>query len=235
VGEAVQVGPYQTAILTLLSQKPRLRIAVIGANDGKHADPLYGILEQHLAPRVELLLFEPQTQLIPYLNANLAFVENKRIFNHAVGEPGELTLHVIGEAHWEALQPRYAKDWPLYRAPTGVTSASRDNLRKWIAELRPDLDPEPMIETVKVPCSPLVDALEAKGIAPEIDVLQIDTEGHDDTVIHNCDLARTRPAIVNCETHHLGIERLRELLGLFEGAGYIVFAMQGQIMALRRE
>lgn len=233
--EDVQLGLYHMAVLALLSQKPELRIAVIGANDGKHGDPLHDLLKGPLAGRVELLLFEPQADLLPHLEANLAFVEKKRLFNLAVGAPGEVTLHRIAEAHWAELQPPYAANWPLYRAPTGVTSIHKQQLCAWIAKLRPELNPEEMIETLRVPSRPLAAALEAEGLPPELDVLQVDVEGDDDTVLYNSDLERTRPAVINAETEHLGIPRIQKLFAYLEGAGYFLVGLQGEILALRRE
>ncbi len=231
----MQIHYYQTAVLTLLTQKPRLRIVVVGANDGKHNDPIYETIRQNMAERVDLVLFEPQRDLIPYLDANYSFVAERHVINAAIGEGETMTLYTIRKDYWAQMQPEYAVNWPLYRAPSGVTSSRRDKVEEWVRKMLGETaDLERIIEQITVPARRLVDVLEENGIPREIDVLQVDVEGEDDTAIHCCDIAATRPAVIHCETHHLGIERIRRLCDYLAEQGYRIVSMKGEALAIRK-
>jgi len=58
--------------------------------------------------------------------------------------------------------------------------------------------------SIPVECIPLQDLLDRHGIA-HIDLLQIDTEGHDATVLETLDLGRVAPALIQYEHRHLTV------------------------------
>lgn len=207
-----QLSPYEAALQTLLACRGRVRIVQIGANDGSINDPVYNFVK-FAKDRTDILLVEPQEDLIPYLRQNYAFHPNAKVIQAAVGPPGTLELYAVEQAYWPELKPiKYAVDWPDYRAPTGVTSAERAHVHKWLNEnLKVPDDADKAIRSFQVPCMDVVGLVAETGFGTDVDVLQIDAEGFDDTVIYNANLDQIRPVIINFEIEHLSKERLTAL------------------------
>ena len=112
-------------------------ICIVGANDGKFGDPIFPLIESHLAKETDVLLFEPQPSLIPVLSGNYAFHPAHHIINAAVGPDSELVLHAVRQEAWSSLSPGYARNWPVYRAPTGITSSERQRVVDLGQDVRP--------------------------------------------------------------------------------------------------
>jgi FkbM family methyltransferase len=229
-----KLSPYDAALQTLLASRERVRIVQIGANDGSINDPVYKFVK-HAKGRTEILLVEPQENLIPYLRESYAFHPDATIIQAAVGPPGTLDLYAVDRAYWSQLkQIDYAHDWPEYRAPTGVTSAERAHVHKWLKEhlKKPD-DADKAIRKFQVPCMDVVGLLAETGFDKDIDVLQIDTEGFDDTVIYNANLDLLKPAIINFEGAHLPNERLAALTAHLQDHCYYMHLYGMDALAIR--
>src|SRR5690606_3854332 len=123
----------------------------------------------------------PQQQLIPYLQENYHFHPNKHIVNAAVGQEGLMTLYGVKQKYWKELNVPYATErgWPEYRAPTGVTSASKAHVATWLKKHLPKVETDDAIEEFAVPSHSLESILQEAGVEGPLDVLQIDTEGFD--------------------------------------------------------
>ena len=225
--------PYEVALLTLLSEKKRLRIAQVGANDGAVDDPLHNFVSL-ATDQTEICLIEPQQHLIPYLTKNYEFHPSKAIFNGAVGVRGELELYVVKQSYWSRLHVPYAKGWPEYSAPSGVTSSDRNHVRKWLEQyLKKGNDIDDAIDVLRVPSLPLPDILQSLGILGEIDVLQVDTEGFDDQIIYNSDIGALKPQLINFEAKHLPAKRYDELKIFLRDHGYLIARWQGDALAIQ--
>jgi FkbM family methyltransferase len=213
-----------------------LNIVVVGANDGKNNDPLYDYLA-NTKRKNTVVLIEPQQQLIPYLEENYRFHPDKHIVNAAVGPQGTMTLYGIKEQYWEQLNVPYAieRNWPPYRAPTGVTSSSKDHVANWLKKHMPDSNPESAITAFTVSSLGLESILETVGAKGEIDVLQIDTEGFDHSVIYNSNIQKTQPKIVFFEIVHLSNKALAELTDYLTSQDYELFHAQENSIALRNK
>lgn len=212
---------YHSAILALLSAKKNIRTVVIGANDGKHNDPLYTLLTEKLSAIMEIILFEPQKSLIPVLHEHYQFYKNYRVINCAIGSGLALKLFSVRPEYWNRMQPDYAADWPIYRAPTGVTSFCRDNVAHWVRKfLRPGEAVQDVLEENDVPCHPLVEALMMENIECNVDVIQVDTEGYDDEVLFCCEIEKTRPSVIRYEAKLLSEIRLTRLSDYLKTCGY---------------
>lgn len=208
----------------LLSSQDRLRIVQIGANDGRINDPLHALVAT--APeRIDILLVEPQPDLIPRLRASYAFHPAPGIFNGAVGQTGHLTLYTVRRECWPRLKTiDYAEDWPEYRAPTGVTSARRDHVLRWLrTHLADPRQAEESIERLEVPCVDLPTLLARTGFPGPPDLVQIDAEGCDDDVIYNCGLDRHAPRLVRFEAKHLPDARFARLARYLGDLGYVLW------------
>lgn len=132
-----------------------------------------------------------------------------------------MKLFSIREEFWDKVQPSYAaSDWLPYRAPTGITSSSRDHVEKWIKSIS-DCNPDDLIEENIVPCSELLDILSELETPASIDVLQIDTEGTDELVLSACNIDVIPPRLILIETSHLGKERLNDLTAGLKAKGYL--------------
>lgn len=209
------LSSYQAAILTLSGVKKKLNIVVVGANDGRYNDPLYDLVKGYLVDRVNMLLIEPQSSLIPIIYDNYNFLlrtsSQLRVVNVAVGCKGFLDLYVVKQEYWEAINPSYAQEWPIYRAPTGVTSSSKDHVVKWVRSHLHAIDPDVAVEKVTVPCESLTDIMQKEKFESKIGILQIDTEGAESDVIRSANLSETKPALIFFESKHLSKDELDEI------------------------
>lgn len=228
------VSPYWAAVLSAMPAQRPLRIVVVGANDGRFNDPIFRLVKNELTHSSEVVLFEPQKLLIPYLAENYAFHPAHTIVNAAVGPECELSLHVVKPEAWPLLRPAYARNWPEYRAPTGVSSGERDAVLKWIRKTAPEIeDPEVVVSEVRVPCAPLPDALRRIGLSPEVDVLQVDAEGLDDEVIYASEIGLSRPSVIYFEDANMPKARKDALHGFLK-RDYRLLAVDRDILAIRR-
>ena len=231
-----RLGAYESAVMGLLCASQHLRIVVVGANDGKHNDPIYTVVRDFISAHTQMILIEPQTRLHGYIAEHYAFHNDVHILGCAIGggeEAGTLELHALRPEYWSRAQPDYAKDWPVYRAPTGITSTDRNNVVTWANKHVKRLkDPDAAVESFEVPCRSLLSALFEVGLDTSIDVLQVDAEGFDDIVIYNSDIAQTRPRIVYFEGKTLTAERLAKLKVYLADHGYISLPIGGDVLAL---
>ncbi len=222
--------PYSIALKALIGIEHRLNIVIVGANDGKTNDPIYNFTMAK-SGKTHVLLIEPNTALLPYLHESYSSHPHHHIANCAIGEDGVLTLYAIKEDWWSNFQPDYAKDWPLYRAATGITSASREHLEASIAA-HSDLDFNQVIDILNVPSSTLKTLLTRLNWPTPIDVLQIDAEGHDDSVIYASNLELTRPKLIYFEFRHIPPDNVKPLLTYLSDHHYRIYEMDGDALAV---
>ncbi len=221
-----EITPYNAAVLALASVKPKLTIAVIGANDGKINDPIFPLVDGPLRQRVEMILVEPQSFLIETIKENYAFVEKAHVFNVAIGDQPTLRMYRVKEQFWERAASGSKRAWPTYRSATGVTSLQRENVLAWARKhLTSTADLDDAIEEFDVPGCRLGQLLSANQLPVAIDVLQVDAEGEDDTVIYCCDLEQTRPRLLFFENKNLSEQRTAALSSYLVGLGYDVFKL----------
>lgn len=228
--------PYECSLLSLLSCIDELKIVQVGANDGSINDPIYKFVRQ-FHKRTKILLVEPQEYLVPYLNENYSFHPNSFIYNGAIGPKGVLKLYSINKSYWKELNVKYAKDWPEYRAPTGVTSVNRQHVYHWLEKhlnLK-NIEIDKVIQENVVPSKELLELLEEMNFNQKIDVLQIDAEGYDDQVIYNSNINETTPKIINFEVKNLPPEKFENLKGYLESRGYVLSCHGGEALAIMSE
>ena len=219
--ELREMSHLESCLYALTNLRETLNIVQVGANDGAINDPLYGFVRAN-AHRTRVILCEPKAYLVPELERAYAFHGARFIFNGAVGPGPTLTLYRIRREHWEEFSVRYARGWPAYRAPTGVTSAHRDHVLDWVRKhYRGPRRPDEVIEEVSVECLDMAGLLHRAGLFDRVDVLQIDAEGFDDEVIRASDLPRLRPLVVNFEYRNLPAGRAADLRALLARAGYV--------------
>lgn len=223
-------NPYRALLRLLLALQGRLKIVIVGANDGMINDPIYEFVMAN-AGRTRVLLIEPLAEVLPYLRENYSRHPDHRIANCAVGNDGALHLYVVRREWWERFQPAYAKGWPPYRAPLGVSSSARGHLEQ---ALRCEgLEPDEAIGSVTVQAKELEAVLAEAGWQAPIDVLQIDAEGCDDSVIRSANLASSIPRLILFEHHNMPRERLEMLAEYLSAHRYRLYPAGGDTLAVR--
>ncbi len=205
----------QRADLSAQRQFPLLKIAVeahllnhpppaflqIGANDGIRSDPLHELILAHHMPG---LLVEPLPDIFATLCETYSGEAQLRFEQCAIGEKdGTVTMF------------RFRHDAAVPDWAHGMASFSRKHLAKF-ANLQ---EHQEAIEPVAVPCL-TVRSLLAKHDFPDVDLLQIDTEGFDYTVIREALNAGLRPALINYENEHLSPTDHAACHALIASAGY---------------
>ena len=73
-----EMSHFESCLRVILGMKRNVNIVQIGANDGSINDPLYAFAS-NFSDRSHVILVEPQAYLIPYLEENYRFHDNKYI------------------------------------------------------------------------------------------------------------------------------------------------------------
>lgn len=228
------LSPYEYCLSVLAATKPVVSIVIVGANDGRVNDPVYAFCQSRSA-QTRVVAVEPQADVVPFLRENYSFHPAFTALHGAVGAGGSLTLYAVRSEAWPLLVVPYARDWPVYRAATGVTSANRDHVRRWLAKhAGPKLvDLDEAIKPLVIQCTDLRTLLSANGIPAEVDVLQVDAEGEDDTVIYSSNVETLRPSIIYFERKCLSAERYAKLAAYLGGLGYSLSHVRHDSLAIR--
>jgi FkbM family methyltransferase len=220
---------YSAALKALIEIKHKLNIVVVGANDGRVNDPIYEFA-MGMSSETSMLLIEPNKFLLPHLEKSYSSHPSHQIANCAIGQEGVLTLYAVKASWFDRFQPAYAKGWPQYRAATGITSANKEHVEK--ALIREGINPDDAIESLNVPCQQLSPLLAELSWPTAIDVLQIDAEGYDDSVIHASNIQNTRPRLIYFENHNISEDRMDALVGYLSIQHYRTYKMGGDSLAV---
>ena len=191
------------------------RFIQIGAFDGVMADPLRKYIPRHGWRGV---MVEPQAKAAAalrrlYPDGNAIAVVQAALDRRT----GKRTLFTV-----------VSQEAPAWAA--GMASFDREVILKHGA-LLPGL--EAMIHEEDVACITFDDVLARLG-SPEIDLLQIDTEGADAYILSLFPFERVRPAIIHWEVKHLSRAQREDCLNRLAAHGYR-FAPSGDedMMAVR--
>ncbi|MGH8508681.1 MAG: FkbM family methyltransferase [Gammaproteobacteria bacterium] len=175
----------------------------IGANDGVTHDFLHRYIQTY---RWRGILVEPVPAYCDLLRARYQGVPAVVIEQSAISSSeGTRTLYRIEDPAAEL--PAWSK---------GLASLHLDVIKKhrWVI---PDLEDVIVAEPVR--CLTL-ESLLRKHQVEKIDLLSIDTEGHDFEVIKQIDFTRFRPRMIVYEHKHLQREVRRHCENLLEAQGY---------------
>lgn len=185
----------------------------VGAMDGKNFDPLFEHVRQY---KWQGLLIEPLPDMFERLRRNYADCEGLLFENCAVTDTvGEIEIHRVPLHLIDAgvVPPWAAGISSLY--PDRNAIGGKRTPAEEFAKIRDH------IETQRVRGEPLPSVL-ARHRIERIDLLQIDTEGHDYRVLRQFDFDRYRPELVQIEIYNLPEQERRAALKLLVDAGYEV-------------
>lgn len=209
---------FRLAVEALMARRgDALSFVQVGANDGMFGDPLRSYV---LSRGWRGVLVEPQPNVFEKLKANYAACADRLVFeNLAISDAGALTLY-LPPLELEGRDKVYAESIVSSNAQVIARQIgmSEDKLRK-----------------VEVPAMTL-DGLFARHGISELDLLQIDAEGHDWQVLQTLDLGRVRPRLIQLETGHLGRRELAAVAQHLNGAGYLIYygGWQGDTVAMEK-
>lgn len=176
----------------------------IGAFDGRSGDPLHEWIVRY---DWRGILVEPQPRAFAALQRTYADRPELSLRNVAVAEQaGTRTLYTVREDVADAT-------WSTHQ----VASFDRDH----VAARGPAAADESLIEPVSVECVTFEQLL---GGVERVDLLQIDTEGYDATLLGLFDFDAYRPSIVSFENVHLSPRELNFAIRRLIEHGYCVGA-----------
>jgi len=165
------------AVELVLARQKCLFFVQIGANDGVTGDPIRHLILKHRLPGI---LVEPQPAAFRRLVENYSEQPQLRFENMAIGcHNGIMTMYTPA-AHLQ-------KDY--------LASFDRNTVAKHLHNKEAILTLE--VET----CT--VDSLLAKHRVEHVDLLQVDTEGFDCSIVEMVDLKKLRPSIIAFEHIHV--------------------------------
>lgn len=213
--EHAPASAFAEVLLRLFPDPRGLRFIQIGANDGRRADPLAPFIDDYAWTG---LMFEP-------LSANFTSLQNYR------GNNPRLRLHRAGVDVHAGRRPVYdltpAATASLPDWTRGLGSFSRERVAQAARELGL---PESAIQAEEVDTIAWEDVWREFG-PQRCDLLALDTEGHDLTLLRAAGLATHRPRLIlfehACSPLAERIEFYRELLEL----GYDLATCGGDTVA----
>lgn len=212
------VSVFHLAVHFLMHERgPALTFVQVGANDGVFADPLRPYVTTYPWRGI---LVEPQPDVFERLVHNYAPWAERLAFENAAisSEQSELVL--------------YKAPASLMRDSVYASSVTASNPLVIAKQLK---IPPDKLERLVAPCLTL-DALLTKHGFSALDILQIDAEGHDWSVLRTLDLARMCPAIIQFESGHLSRTDCDRAVGHLSRHDYEIYwgGYQGDALALKR-
>jgi len=226
---------YNTVLIASVSVQPSFNIIQVGANDGMYEDPIYEFVREH-QKRTNIILIEPQKELIPYLKENYSYHPSSEVYNKAIGtSESTIPLYRIKKNYWEMINVDYGECWPEYRAPTGVTTSNKKQLLDWVSEhIQTELEPSEIIEKYDVDVIQPSKIINRSQTINKVHLLQVDAEGLDNKVVYNFFDNRIFPSIINIENKHLDNSQSMEYENRLASKGYRIYDYTAdQTLALR--
>lgn len=185
-------------------ESENINMVIVGANNGDLKD----FLTPHLSrSNVSAVLVEPVAHLFGELEQRFGAAANLRFENSAIGPRNcRKTIYRLGER--EGL-PEWSR---------GLGSFNRDVIlghENQVADLRKYVIPE------KVNCITFNKLMEKHGLQV-VNVLQVDTEGHDYEIMKSLDFNKVRPDVIIAEYLHITFYQYFALVTLLMDNNYRV-------------
>ena len=194
----------------------------IGAADGRRFDPIYYFVRRYGWRGV---LVEPLPDIFAMLRANYAGHEGLAFENVAITENDEtrtMSRIPVGKVGSDGVP-----GWAI-GASTLTPEKTRFAAENSPAPLHDALSSA--VVTEQVNCMSLAALLDRHAVE-QLDVLQLDTEGYDATILRQLDFSRYRPALINMEWQWLTDIEKREVSALLGDQGYTLYSCEADLLA----
>jgi FkbM family methyltransferase len=201
------------ALQDLMRRKPKIEFVQIGAHDGVTYDPIHSYVTKHDWAGV---VVEPQPKIFAQLASNYSGLPRVRLENCAVSDKdGEAELFM------------FVEDRSLPYHATMLASFRREiiagNTHGYKGE----------IVGIRVPTLTPISLLRKNGLQT-IDVLQIDTEGHDHVILMEFLKAGIFPSLIHFESAGCGPQERKGYEPLLAKANYGVMTVGIDTLAYRQ-
>lgn len=219
---------YSHLLTGALAVTKPLNIVQIGANDGKHGDPIYEFVKS-AKEHTNIILVEPVGMVIPHLREHYNYHPSAEIFNCCISWDGTCSVNMyrIKQEYSEYLNTEYGESWPKYRVLTGVTTTNKSQLIQWVSENvdieRVNITPESVIESFEVDAIQPNQLIAKSQNVNSIDVLQIDAEGADHKIAYSFLEDNLYPSIINIERANITSEPEEEYAEMLVDEGYTIY------------
>lgn len=211
---------FTRAVVDLGRESPAPFFVKVGAHDGLTGDPCGPILLHEQKWRG--LLIEPVPHFAVQLQERFSDASRFTVAQLAVGEErGATSFYFVSKEAEQKIQ-----DLPAWYDQ--LSSLNRLHIEKQLGS-----DIKPFIEHVEVAVKPLSQILKELNVST-VDLLQIDTEGHDLVVLRTLDFSHYRPKVIFIEYKHLSKEHTCALRRLLTSEGYSVKDCGGDFFAMRK-
>lgn len=213
--------------LHTLSDYGQIRFIQVGASDGLRWDPL----RKHIiSNRWEGALVEPLPPVFELLKRNYAYLngrQNLAFVNAALSDKsGEnITFWACSKAFLNDLNVDQALYW------LRMSSLQREFIENKLKIIAKHPDPKAALEPVEAPVITLKEVIERYLSGRSPDLLFIDAEGHDDSVIYGHDFSDGKPRWIVYESNGLGAERGTKLQAFLLDQGYSIEKIQSDTVA----
>jgi FkbM family methyltransferase len=211
---AATLEPLHLLLAALEARGEIITILQVGACDGYTNDPIYHFVKKGCA---RAILVEPNPYAFGRLQKTYADVPNVTLVQTAIGDRD-------GEANLYRLKKTETGESEV-DATLQIASFNKNHLK------RIHSNPEE-IECITVRCRSLSSLTTELGLG-QIDLLQIDTEGFDASVVRMALEMSSPPACINFEHLHLRRSDRRPLYDLLNARDYLLSYSGWNILALQ--
>lgn len=187
----------------------------IGANDGVMSnDYLHSFIQKE---QWKGILIEPVPWIFERLKKNYAHIPHLHFENVAISDSRRVADFYVVDPESE-----YLKEHPeLVNQAGGPWGDQKGSLDRSQVERAASHYSEVKIVSLPVQCVTLQDIVEKYQLR-RIDLLQIDTEGHDDVILLSIDYTNLAPQMIIFEHSHLSFDRYLHCIAHLQLYGYEV-------------
>lgn len=202
----------------------RVTFLQVGASDGLRWDPIRSFI---VRDAWDGILVEPLPSVFDLLQSNYRYVKKSKLVfvNAAVSSLGAETL-----SFWTFddtfLSKLSLEERVIY---SQKSSFSKEHVLRWI---RLNKHPEGILREIRVPCFTLGEIVRRYWDGHPIELLVIDAEGHEASIIEGIDFESINPEAIYFESHNLAAKK-KDVYDFLSQNNYKVIEIGGDSVALR--
>lgn len=193
----------------------------LGANDGMRNDP---IREFVVRDKWQGIFVEPLPSVFELLKTNYSYLQNSNLIyvNAAIGASNEkLSFWTFSDDFLDSV---------TYEEKLSYLRKSSFDKEYVLGHLKSFSEPEKFLKEVKVPFLSLDELVGQYWENKNIDLLVIDVEGYEATIIPSINYAKFSPQVIFFESHNLGEDRAK-VFDCLESNGYKLTRLGGDTIA----